>query len=364
MLKRMGFFIILFVIIIGISRCDDLMTIDATDTATGTSVYIVGGLSDTAIGTTISGIDVYYPSTNTWRSAVTTIPIPVSFASVAEYNGKIYVIGGYTLGGAISSTVQIYSIATGQWTTGSVIGYTARAHAYASVVYGRIYIFGGVVNSAASTTALAAIATQYYQVSSDSWTSPGLNLTLTDRATLAFNDVIYHFNGRSALTTIALPATTAAFSVSSGAATTAAPIVSPAAKTGVSFALYNPSNGAAKLIMLGGFTTFASTTNYAYSGGSGFVATNLTHYINYPFTGPPAAWVPTSNTFGTGTGFGSAVIIGSTLYYFGGSTTHAAGTVQTTVYSLDISSLPAGTWTTKASMPTGRIGHTALVISQ
>jgi len=177
------------------------------------------------------------------------------------------------------------------------------------------------------------------------------------------DDVIYYFGGRTAISTLALVNTTNAYSISGNTLTTATEINIPTTRTGASFAVYKPDDGVSRIIMLGGFTTLIGTNgNYVLNGTSNSAAASQgPYYLNYPFTGPPATWQIFNNLFPQSVAFGSAVIKGSTLYHFGGTTGHGSG-VQTVVYSFNVEAIPSGSWISMASMPTGRIGHTAVLV--
>ena len=64
------------------------------------SAVAVGGKVYTVAGTNIWGnyntnnIDEYNPATNTWIANKATLPISISGVGLAEYNGRIYIIGG------------------------------------------------------------------------------------------------------------------------------------------------------------------------------------------------------------------------------------------------------------------------------
>ena len=62
--------------------------------------------------------------------------------ALAEANGKLYVMGGYPSNRVTSRTVQIYNIATDQWTLGPQLP-LPNNHGMAAAVNGKIYLIGG-----------------------------------------------------------------------------------------------------------------------------------------------------------------------------------------------------------------------------
>lgn len=353
--------IILILLLMFISCAGDILEEQENEENGGSKIYIVGGLSGTGIGTTVSGIDVYYPETDSWEQNITNIPVPVSFAGITEFDGKIYVIGGYTSGGVLSATNQIYDISSNTWSEGSVTGFVARAHIKACVADGKIYIMGGTANPATSTTWNGGVTVQEYTIGGN-WitkTTAFSTGSIADRLILAFNNTIYNMGGRSAVGT---PLTThdGYYLSSAGALTGATELVLPAARLGSAAVLYQPLSGSAKMFILGGFQAINNGQNYILGNPTTSTLVNTVYYLTYPFTSP-AAWTATTNTLPQSLALGSAVITDSDLYHFGGTTGHASG-VQSSVYSFNMDSVPSGSWSTKTNMPTGRIGHTAVVV--
>jgi N-acetylneuraminic acid mutarotase len=68
--------------------------------------------------------------------------LPRSEASVAELNGKIYVIGGYPGTRVTSDSVQVYDPGTDSWELGPPLPMPLH-HTMAAVVDGRLYVIGG-----------------------------------------------------------------------------------------------------------------------------------------------------------------------------------------------------------------------------
>lgn len=81
-----------------------------TAAAIGTRIYVMGGNEP-------SGRAFCYESaTDTW-SEIAPIPTPCKYGAAAAVDGKIYHIGGLTVGGAGIATIYAYDPATNTWGT-------------------------------------------------------------------------------------------------------------------------------------------------------------------------------------------------------------------------------------------------------
>src|SRR5688500_2256429 len=89
-----------------------------------------------------------YPEFNGWSMGA-TMPLPRSEHSIAELNGKIWVLGGYPPGRLPSNLVQVYDPATGRWTLGPSLPQPIH-HIHAAAVGGKIYVIGGEIDGASS----------------------------------------------------------------------------------------------------------------------------------------------------------------------------------------------------------------------
>lgn len=318
-------------------------------------IWIVGGLSGNGTNTVISEIDLYDPGTNTWHPTVTSVPTPVSFAAVASVNGKIYVIGGFDTNGVVQSLNQEYTISTNSWTNKSQIP-AAAANIYGAVSENSIYILGG-------TTANANIAwagsrtSQCYNTAFDTWSS-AINIVPangSERLTLSFGGVIYNLGGRTSATAVG---TTYNGYVPITAVNTSLRALTQG-RTGLAGAIYQYSNGIVRIFAIGGSFTLTNATGcYAFYPSDSICNPQSTfYYLDSPFNA--ASWT-VSIPLPTSTAFGSAVISGTTLYFFGG--TGSSPTALDNVYSIDVTVLTS--WSSLTNMPRARYGHTAVTINQ
>jgi hypothetical protein len=314
-------------------------------------IWIVGGLSGNAIGTTVGQVDLYDPVLGAWYANVTSLPTPVSFAAACSWGGNIYVIGGFNASGSVLKIVQIYDVAGDSWSSGTAMPPAAglgRANVSAVTVNNRIYLLAGTTTNATDVWALplATFRTWEYNPSGDSWTQKAdyTNATWTsERLLLAFNDVIFN-NYTNGVQEVLLTS----------------------ARTGSSGVLYTPATGPAVMAIVGGFTALpAVTLNFIVQIATGGTATSLFQYLYYPFTAP-ATWQNALNNYPDLVGFTSAALSGSRIFVFGGTssvaTTTPAASGRIYGYSFDLAGLPNGAWTACSSMPVGRYGHAAVVV--
>jgi N-acetylneuraminic acid mutarotase len=101
---------------------------------------------------------------------IADLPASRVYSSVAEDNGKLYIVGGWEsdmTGMELSlRSVLIYDIATGTVTQGADIPTGVSLFSITKGIDGRLYVFGGY-NSTMGWTTL----TQIYNITSDSWSN-------------------------------------------------------------------------------------------------------------------------------------------------------------------------------------------------
>ena len=111
---------------------------DVSAEVIGGLIYVPGGLTDS--GTPVDVLEVFNPRNGTWSSRA-ALPLPIGGYSLAEFEGQLYVFGGWN-GEEYLSTVFSYNPQTDSWTTLSPMG-APRGYAGAVVASGEIYIIGG-----------------------------------------------------------------------------------------------------------------------------------------------------------------------------------------------------------------------------
>lgn len=117
----------------------------------GTKMFTTGG---TTLSVPLAETAVYDIATNTW-AVMASIPGGLHLAAAAEFNNKIYVLGGY-VGNPISgptpaSGVRVYDIATNTWTMPLTSPFGFKATGQAFVKDGLIIAVGGIDSFTVST---------------------------------------------------------------------------------------------------------------------------------------------------------------------------------------------------------------------
>lgn len=105
-------------------------------------IYVIGGYPSNRVS--VRTVQVYDIATDTWR-LTTPLPVGLNHTVSAGVAGKLYVIGGQiSAGGAgpFVDTVYVYDPATGTWATRAKMP-TQRGGGAGAVVGGKIYVAGG-----------------------------------------------------------------------------------------------------------------------------------------------------------------------------------------------------------------------------
>lgn len=108
-------------------------------------IYVFGGFQTQDIVPTDQN-EVYTIDTNSW-SAFTPLPVPVTHVGTAEFEGKVWLAGGFALLNftQITDAVHIYDTATGTWSAGPPL--PQKRSAGAMVRLGRkLHYFSGLEN--------------------------------------------------------------------------------------------------------------------------------------------------------------------------------------------------------------------------
>ena len=115
--------------------------------------------------------------------------------SLAEANGKIYVLGGYPASRVSSSTVQIYDIASDSWQLGPDLP-QPNNHGMAASVNGKVYLLGGQVTD--DQQGASAVSTVYeFDPAVGSWVSKApMPTARSGGVAVAYGGKIYVAGGR------------------------------------------------------------------------------------------------------------------------------------------------------------------------
>ena len=136
-------------------------------------VYVVGGSNGT---NEIADANVYDPSAGTW-SAIAPLPEPLGHSAAGFIGGTLYVAGGWGWQGVPSSDVWAYNAGTNSWSQVASLP-TGVANAGSAVVGGKLYVIGGVDSNG------NLLSTVYsYDPGNNSWSQePGYGITSASTA--------------------------------------------------------------------------------------------------------------------------------------------------------------------------------------
>jgi N-acetylneuraminic acid mutarotase len=152
-------------------------------------IYVLGGYPASRI--TVRTVQVYDVAQNRW-SLTTPLPIPLNHAMAAPANGRIYMIGGQTTSsgtGSYTNTVFEYNPITSNWTQRASMP-TARSAGAPAVVGNLIYVAGGRSPATAQDFAV-------YDVIANQWTTlPNMPTGRNHLAAAAIDGRIYVAGGR------------------------------------------------------------------------------------------------------------------------------------------------------------------------
>jgi len=149
-------------------------------------IYVIGGFrlpdSGPAAWQPIANAWEYDPAADTWK-ALAPLPSARGAANAVAVDGKIYVIGGAAPHPGSPETVvhparphrslgtnEVYDPATNSWATRSAMP-TARNHAAAAAIGGKVYVAGGRLGSAFISRASNTDIVEVYDPLADQWGS-------------------------------------------------------------------------------------------------------------------------------------------------------------------------------------------------
>ena len=331
-------------------------------------IYIVGGLTDKNIGSVVAQIDLFDPVDARWFPAVTSVPIPVSFAGVASCKGKIYVIGGFDSSGTCCQSTQIYDVATDTWSTGNPIGGT-HASINAASVYDKICFAGGTMANANSASYSRDNHIYILDTNSGTWsTVTTTTYYYADYACVTLNNTFYTVGGRQNYAQLCqyFQGYIPFLDLYTPMAENSLPTTPYEGTLGITGVLYAPPSSDPLIILIGGYNAISGVSadsNFIFNrSGFNLTATTDVNYLVFPFTTTP--WQDGTN-YPQALGYASAAIYNDTILCFGGTNgVDASFEVYNSVYSIDASNIATASWTAEIAMPVARFGHTALTIKQ
>src|SRR6266513_951333 len=157
---------------------------------TDNMLSVAGGQTADMVPTLYDQVSRYDYTTNTW-SNVAPLPVALGQATIGASNGKIYVAGGFIGGTSVTNALRIYDIATNIWTSGANMPTSPGVEAAAgAVINGKFYVMGGDdFNNGLNTNFI-------YDIATNTWST---GATLPDMRTntygTAANGLIYVYGG-------------------------------------------------------------------------------------------------------------------------------------------------------------------------
>jgi N-acetylneuraminic acid mutarotase len=134
-------------------------------------LYVIGG-SFGSENNRSNKLYVFDPASNIWKEGK-PMPTARSALTAAFIDGILYAIGGQDFGGVQVNTSEAYDPKTNTWTSKAPMP-TARHHLTSAVVDGKLYVFGGRTvssNSSLSSSYVNLNSNEMYDPINDTWTS-------------------------------------------------------------------------------------------------------------------------------------------------------------------------------------------------
>ncbi len=126
-------------------------------------IYVVGGSGDLLFGADPrDALFEYDPATDRWRE-LEPMPTPRLAAGAGVIGDKLYVAGGLTSNGRLSSATEAYDFTTGEWESVADIP-TPREHVASAVLDDQLYVMGGRTLEVDSSNTV-----ERYDPATDSW---------------------------------------------------------------------------------------------------------------------------------------------------------------------------------------------------
>jgi N-acetylneuraminic acid mutarotase len=153
-------------------------------------VFVIGGFG--AGSEAVPTVEVYDPATDRWETRA-PLPAPTHHTAAAVIDGRLFVVGGYS-GGRVSwtplRTVYEYDETRNSWSTRAPLR-LARGGLAVATVGGRLHAVGGSGDSASA-------AHEVYEPTPDRWTdAPPMPTARDHLAAVAFQGKLWAIGGRT-----------------------------------------------------------------------------------------------------------------------------------------------------------------------
>lgn len=155
----------------------------------GEEIFIPGGLGED--GKPVNVLEIYDPRHNSWRAGA-SVPEPLSAYAIADFEGKLYLFGGWN-GKEIVGDVWAYDPTADIWFDRGQLGFTLMDSTAVSMT-DNIVLLGGV-NEAGSIKEIVSFYPSRSESNEESWEYSGkLPVNSTHLSAVALNDLIYLFS--------------------------------------------------------------------------------------------------------------------------------------------------------------------------
>lgn len=162
-----------------------------TSVAVNGQIYVLGGM--TKQGQISSDVNKYDTSTDKWTKEA-TMPTPRATAFAVAINNKIYILGGRNSGGILNK-VEIYDTKSRSWQAGKPMSSPRWAH-MATVVNGKIYVIGGISGTGSSRRSLNQM--EIYDPDNNAWSEgPPLPTSKQGGTAVSLGGKVYVIGGRT-----------------------------------------------------------------------------------------------------------------------------------------------------------------------
>jgi N-acetylneuraminic acid mutarotase len=155
-------------------------------------IYIIGGF--TSGGANSTSVQAFNPPTNSWAQEA-DLPLPVDHTMAAGHRGRVYVAGGY--GPGRSSLTTLFAFTGDGWTRLAPMP-EQRAAGGAAIVNGKLYVVGGTTSSTIGAPSTLAKTMLVYDIAADRWTSRRGPTPREHLGVTALGGKIYAVAGRTA----------------------------------------------------------------------------------------------------------------------------------------------------------------------
>ena len=161
--------------------------------AVNEKIYVLGGVDFSKGGAgQLDLVEVYDTKNDEWTRDAEPLPVPIDHSVAVEYDGKIYVVGGFLHNKIPTDKLFIYDPSNKVWTGGASLP-SPRGALAAEFVNGTLYAFGGLDSSQTPVNTNWA-----YNPENDTWTERAPMPTARQHmASATIDGKIYALGGRT-----------------------------------------------------------------------------------------------------------------------------------------------------------------------